>query len=89
MNEEIAPSIRRDSDRGYEHGLHWENLAYGIGTLAIIAGPPLIPGVEFKGWGVTLIGLVLALYFAVCVVGAWRSLRGPRVKGVAGRGQPL
>jgi hypothetical protein len=56
----------------------WSNLAYGLGTLAFLVIPPLIPGVTTSGLIMGYVGALVIVYTVICVWGMVRSLYPPR-----------
>lgn len=52
----------------------WSHLKYGLGTLAVIMIPPMIPGVTGNGLIMGYIGALVAVLTLVCVWGMVRSL---------------
>ena len=59
----------------YTPGSLWSHLKYGLGTLAVIVIPPLIPGVTGNGLIMGYMGALVAVLALVCVWGMVRSLR--------------
>lgn len=51
------------------------HLKFGLGTLAVLVIPPLIPGVTDRGLIMGYTGTLAAVYTIVCVWGAVRSMR--------------
>jgi hypothetical protein len=48
---------------------------FGLGTLAVLVVPPLIPGVTGRGLIMGYIGALVAAYFVICVWGILRSMQ--------------
>lgn len=65
----------------YEPGSIWENALYGVGTVIVMVGPLLIPGLSLKDWLLEFFGGVIVIFFVICLLGMWQSLRN------AGRSQ--
>ena len=61
----------------YTPGSLWSHLKYGLGTLAVIVIPPLIPGVTGNGLIMGYMGALVAVLGIVCAWGMVRSLRPP------------
>jgi len=59
----------------YTPGSLWSHLKYGLGTLAVIVIPPLIPGVTGPGLIMGYMGTLVAVLGLVCVWGMVRSLK--------------
>jgi len=53
----------------------WSNLKYGLGALAVIVIPTLIPGVTGRGLIMGYMGALAAVFTIICVWGMVRSLR--------------
>ena len=62
----------------YDPGSFLEHLLYAIGTITVLTGPLLIPGLTFKLWTMGFFGAVIGFYILVCLLGIWKSLRGYR-----------
>ena len=58
----------------YTPGSLWSNLKFGLGTLAVITIPPLIPGVTGRGLIMGYMGGLVAIFTVVCVWGMVRSM---------------
>ncbi len=58
----------------YTPGTSWSHLKYGLGTLAVIVVPPLIPGVTGHGLIMGYMGALVAILGVVFVWGMVRSL---------------
>jgi hypothetical protein len=56
----------------------WSNLMYGLGTLAVLVIPPLIPGVTTPGLIMGYIAALVIVFTVVCVWGMVRSLYSRR-----------
>ena len=61
----------------YTPGSLWSHLKYGLGTLAVIVIPPLIPGATGPGLIMGYMGALVAVLTIVCVWGMVRSLQPP------------
>ena len=61
----------------YTPGSLWSHLKFGLGTLAVIAIPPLIPGVTGNGLIMGYMGGLLAVFGVVCIWGVVQGLRSP------------
>ena len=61
----------------YTPGSLWSHLKYGLGTLAVIMIPPLVPGVTGNGLVMGYMGALVAVLGIVCAWGMVRSLRPP------------
>jgi len=57
----------------YEPGSVWEHLLYGVGTLVVVVGPLLVPGLSFNDWILGFFGCVMVIYILVCLLGVWKS----------------
>jgi len=70
---------RRTRGRVYEYtpGKLWSHLLYGLGTLAILVIPPMVPGVTGRGLIMGYMGMLVVLYGIICVWGIVRGLRSP------------
>jgi hypothetical protein len=55
----------------------WSHLKYGLGTLAVLVIPPMIPGVTGRGLIVGYVGTLVTIYTIVCIWGIVRDLRSP------------
>ncbi len=51
------------------------HVKFGLGTLAVLVVPPLIPGVTGRGLIMGYIGALVAVYSVVCIWGVVRSMR--------------
>ena len=67
---------RGQKDRTYVYAPDslWSNLRYGLGTLAVILLPPLIPGVTGRELIMGYMGALVTVFSVVCVWGMVRSL---------------
>lgn len=61
----------------YTPGSLWSHLKYGLGTLAVIVIPLLIPGATGPGLIMGYMGALVAVLAIVCVWGMVRSLQPP------------
>ena len=52
----------------------WSNLKYGLGTLAVVVIPTLIPGVTGRGLIMGYMGALATVFTIICVWGMVRSL---------------
>lgn len=50
------------------------HVKFGLGTLAVLVVPALIPGVTGRGLIMGYIGALVAVYFVICVLGVLRSM---------------
>jgi len=70
---------RRTRGRVYEYtpGTLWSHLLYGLGALAILVIPPMVPGVTGHGLIMGYMGMLVVLCGIICVWGIVRGLRSP------------
>lgn len=59
----------------YTPGSPWSHLKYGLGTLAAIVVPTLIPGATKNGLIMGYVGVLVGVVGIVCVWGMVRSLK--------------
>ncbi len=72
--------------QAHNYGSIWEHLLYGVGIVVVAVGPLLLPGLTIKGWVTGFFGGVVVIYIILCLLGAWKSLKGyGRVQGRARR----
>lgn len=57
----------------------WSNLRYGLGMLAFIAIPPLIPGASVRFLIMGYMFVIVSIYTVVAIVVAMRVLRPTKV----------
>ena len=62
----------------YTPGSLWSHLKYGLGALAVIVIPPLIPGVTGPG---LIMGYMGALVAVLTIVGVWGMVRSLKPAG--------
>jgi len=75
----VSGSGRRGGRRVYEYkpGSWWSHLLFGMGTLAFMTVPALMPGVTSDALIKGYLGFLLASYGVVCIWGIFRALHKP------------
>jgi hypothetical protein len=64
----------------YKRGSWWSHLLYGLGTLAFLVVPSLLPGTTVAGLIKGYMGFLVVSYGIVCVWGILCALRTPVVR---------
>jgi len=81
QGEHLQSPVRKQWTRGrvyeYTPGPFWSHLRYGLGTLAVLVLPPLIPAVTGRVLMMGYLGLLVAIYETVCAWGVAHALRRP------------
>ena len=67
---------RQRKRSSYDSGPVWERLAYGGGTLLLVAGP-VWAGMDMMTWMAEFMGINIAIVIACCLLGMWKSLKSP------------
>jgi len=62
-----------NNSQSYKTGSVWEHLLYGVGTLTVVVGPLLVPGLTFRDWILGFFGSVVVVYILACLLGVWRG----------------
>jgi len=75
----VAARSRSGKGRSYVYipGSPWSHLKFGLGTLAVIVIPPLIPGVTGSGLVMGYMSALVGVFTVVCLWGMVRSLSPP------------
>lgn len=66
----------KHSPKVYEGDSILDHILYGVGTLIVVVGPLLIPGISSKVLIAGFFGGVIVIYIAICLLGAWKSIMG-------------
>ena len=72
---------KREGRRVYEYqpGTWWSHLLYGLGTLAFLVVPSMLPGATVAGLIKIYIGLLIIICGILFVWGVLRAMRTPAV----------
>ena len=74
--EGTASGRSKPSTQAYAPGSIWEHLMYGAGTIIFLLGPALIPGLDARYWILAFFAAVMTFFAVVCLLGAWKGIRG-------------
>ena len=72
-------SSRKESISNYTPDSLWSNLRYGLGMIAVIVIPPLIPGVSVRLLIMGYMFVIVSIYLVAAIVTAMRVLRPTKI----------
>jgi len=80
--QQTTPATQPNSDSSgketisnYASGSLWSNLGYGLGMMAVIVFPPLIPGASVRLLIMGYMFVIVSIYTVAAIVAAMRALR--------------
>ena len=80
VNASMAARSSRRAIANEQQSSIWSNIKYGLGMLAFIVIPPLLPGVTTRHLVIMYSGIALAVYLLAFVLALVRTLRKKRRK---------
>jgi len=66
-------SVKQESLSSYTPDSLWSNIKYGLGMLAIIVIPPLIPGTSVRTLIMAYMAVVIGIYLVAGIIAAARA----------------